>query len=78
MPTIAPIHSARASVGGATRWKLGDLPERRRDLEVSKLAAHITAVVEAAPPPTPEQVLELARLLTPPMQATAVKAVQSA
>lgn len=71
MPPIPSVASARASLAVSTRWHKPGLDERRRDLEVSKLAAHVAAVVEAAPPPTPEQVAELCRLLSPVLAASA-------
>ena len=67
MSEILPVKSARGAVGAAKRWQKPDLPERHRDLEVSKLKAHIQAVVAAAPAPTPGQARELSRLLTPVM-----------
>jgi hypothetical protein len=67
MSGIHSVKSARGAVGAAKRWHKADLPERHRDLEVSKLKAHIQAVVDSAPPPTPAQAKELARLLTPVM-----------
>jgi hypothetical protein len=65
MPTKNPLHVQRGTLGAAKRWHPEQVPERKRDLEVSKLAAHIDAVVAAAPAPTPEQLNELARLLLP-------------
>lgn len=67
MSAIKSVRSARASLAVSTRWRHNDLPERKRDLEAAKLAAHIAAVVATAPLPTPEQAQELARLLTPIM-----------
>ncbi|MEC3853464.1 hypothetical protein [Paenarthrobacter ureafaciens] len=67
MPAIKSVRSARASLAVSARWGHSDLPERRRDLEAAKLAAHIEAVVATAPLPSPEQAQELARLLTPIM-----------
>lgn len=72
MPAIKSVRSARASLAVSTRWGHQDLPERKRDLETAKLAAHIAAVAATAPLPTPEQAQELARLLMPIM--TGVKA----
>lgn len=60
-----PRHIQRGSLAAAKRWHPEQVPARKRDLEVSKLAAHIDAVVAAAPAPTPEQLKELARLLLP-------------
>ena len=71
MPSIPTVASARASLAVSTRWHKLGLAERKRDLEVSKLAAHIAAVVAAAPPPTTEQVSELCLLLSPVMTASA-------
>lgn len=67
MSVIPSVKSARGAIGAAKRWKKPDLPERHRDLEVSKLKAHIQSVVASAPAPTPAQVQELSRLLTPVM-----------
>lgn len=67
MSAIKSVHAARASLAASKRWGHSDLPERKRDLEAAKLAAHIAAVVATAPLPTPEQSQELARLLTPIM-----------
>jgi hypothetical protein len=69
MSAIKSVRSARASLAVSTRWGHSDLPERKRDLEAAKLAAHISAVVATAPLPTPEQAQELARLLMPIMLA---------
>lgn len=71
MPVIPSVTSARAATGAAQRWHKDQVPERKRDLEVSKLKAHIQTVIDLAPPPTPDQVRELARLLTPVMLKTA-------
>lgn len=70
MPAIKSVASSRASLAVATRWHKPEISQLKRDLEVSKLAAHIAAVVAAAPPPTPEQVTELSRLLAPVMTAS--------
>ena len=71
MPPISSVASARASLAVSARWHKPGSAERKRDLEVSKLAAHIAAVVSAAPAPTDEQISELCVLLSPSMTASA-------
>jgi len=64
---ISSVRSSSASLAAGVRWNSPNVHELRRDLRASKLAAHIDAVVAAAPPITPEQAKELARLLAPRM-----------
>lgn len=63
--TIPSINVARGLLSSAHRWHPDEVPHRKRDLEVSKLAAYIERVVQAAPPMTEEQARHLARLLKP-------------
>lgn len=79
MPTVIPtVFSARGANAIAKRWHPEQVPDRKRDLEVSKLAAHIDAVVAAAPKPTPAQLKELARLLLPSLTSGTSGAEQDA
>ena len=62
----------RASEDGLARSRPADDPEliaARRDLTVHSLATHVARVVAAAPPLTPEQLDELARLLKAPAES---------
>lgn len=62
---IQRVTVARGRLGAAIRWYPDEVPQRIRDLEVSKLAAHINRVVTSSNPPTPQQATELASMLVP-------------
>jgi hypothetical protein len=66
MPATRPRRRAAADIAAITRHHGPDdprLPELRRELRELQLAEHIRAVVDEAPPLTPEQLDRLAGLL---------------
>jgi hypothetical protein len=67
-----PVARARATLAATARHHPDDaerIAVARRDLRAENLAEHITRVVEAAPPLTPEQRDRLAALLRPSTSA---------